>query len=89
MAYNEANNITPETIQKVIRDMIDQTPSEEMMKLQVSESPILYEIEDEDQDTETLIAELKVKMQKAAIKMKFEEAAIFRDQIAELEAVQK
>ena len=60
-----------------------------MMKLQVSESPILYEIEDEDQDTETLIAELKVKMQKAAIKMKFEEAAIFRDQIAELEAVQK
>ena len=89
MAYNEANNITPETIQKVIRDMIDQTPSEEMMKLQVSESPILYEIEDEDQDTETLIAELKVKMQKAAIKMKFEAAAIFRDQIAELEAVQK
>ena len=88
MAYNEANNITPVTIQKVIRDMIDQKPSEEAINLQVAESPKLHKTEYEDQDNETLIAELKVKMQKAAIEMKFEEAAIFRDQIVELEAEQ-
>ena len=83
MAYNEANNITPVTIQKVIRDMIDQKPSEEAINLQVAESPKLHKTEYEDQDNETLIAELKVKMQKAAIEMKFEEAAIFRDQVVE------
>ncbi len=88
MAYNEANNITPVTIQKVIRDMIDQKPSEEVANFQVAESPKLHKTEYEDQDNETLIAELKVKMQKAAIEMKFEEAAIFRDQIVELEAEQ-
>ena len=88
MAYNEANNITPVTIQKVIRDMIDQKPSEEAINLQVAESPKLHKTEYEDQDNETLIAELKVKMQKAAIEMKFEEAAIFRDQIVALEAEQ-
>ena len=88
VAYNEANNITPVTIQKVIRDMIDQTPSEEMVEFQVAELPAVYEAEDDNRDTETLIAELKVKMQKAAIEMKFEEAAIFRDQIAELEVEQ-
>ena len=88
MAYNEANNITPVTIQKVIRDMIAQKPSEEAVNFQVAESPKLHKTEYEDQDNETLIAELKVKMQKAAIEMKFEEAAIFRDQIVELEAKQ-
>ena len=88
MAYNEANNITPVTIQKVIRDMIAQKPSEEAVNFQVAESPKLHKTEYEDQDNETLIAELKVKMQKAAIEMKFEEAAIFRDQIVELEAEQ-
>ena len=88
MAYNEANNITPVTIQKVIRDMIDQKPSEEVVNFQVAESPKLHKAEYEDQDNETLIAELKVKMQKAAIEMKFEEAAIFRDQIVELETEQ-
>ena len=88
MAYNEANNITPVTIQKVIRDMIAQKPSEEAVNFQVAESPKLHKTEYEDQDNETLIAELKVKMQKAAIEMKFEEAASFRDQIVELEAEQ-
>ncbi|MCS5612592.1 MAG: excinuclease ABC subunit UvrB [Candidatus Poribacteria bacterium] len=88
MAYNEANNITPVTIQKVIRDMIAQKPSEEAVNFQVAESPKLHKAEYEDQDNETLIAELKVKMQKAAIEMKFEEAASFRDQIVELEAEQ-
>ena len=88
MAYNEANNITPVTIQKVIRDMIDQKPSEEVVNFRVAESPKLHKTEYEDQDNETLIAELKVKMQKAAIEMKFEEAAIFRDQIVELETEQ-
>ena len=88
MAYNEANNITPVTIQKVIRDMIAQKPSEEAVNFQVAESPKLHKTEYEDRDNETLIAELKVKMQKAAIEMKFEEAASFRDQIVELEAEQ-
>ena len=88
MTYNETNNITPVTIQKAIRDMIDQNAPEEVTNLQVSEPPTSYRTEPEEQDNETLIAELKVKMQKAAIEMKFEDAAIFRDQIIALEAKQ-
>jgi len=88
MTYNEANNITPVTIQKAIRDMIDQNAPEEVENLQVAEPPTPYKTESEEQDNETLIAELKVKMQKAAIEMKFEDAAIFRDQIIALEAKQ-
>ena len=81
-------NITPVTIQKAIRDMIDQNAPEEAKTLQVAEPPTSYKTEPEEQDNETLIAELKVKMQKAAIEMKFEDAAIFRDQIIALEAKQ-
>ena len=88
MTYNETNNITPVTIQKAIRDMIDQNAPEEAKTLQVAEPPTSYKTEPEEQDNETLIAELKVKMQKAAIEMKFEDAAIFRDQIIALEAKQ-
>lgn len=88
MTYNETNNITPVTIQKAIRDMIDQNAPEEAKNLQVAEPPTSYKTEPEEQDNETLIAELKVKMQKAAIEMKFEDAAIFRDQIIALEAKQ-
>ena len=88
MTYNETNNITPVTIQKAIRDMIDQNAPEEAKNLQVAEPPTPYKTESEEQDNETLIAELKVKMQKAAIEMKFEDAAIFRDQIIALEAKQ-
>ena len=88
MTYNEANNITPVTIQKAIRDMIDQNAPEEVENLQVAEPPTPYKTESEEQDNETLIAELKVKMQKAAIEMKFEDAAIFRDQIIALETKQ-
>ncbi|MBB13907.1 excinuclease ABC subunit B [Candidatus Poribacteria bacterium] len=88
MTYNETNNITPVTIQKAIRDMIDQNAPEEAKILQVAEPPTSYKTEPEEQDNETLIAELKVKMQKAAIEMKFEDAAIFRDQIIALEAKQ-
>ena len=88
MTYNETNNITPVTIQKAIRDMIDQNAPEEVENLQVAEPPTPYKTESEEQDNETLIAELKVKMQKAAIEVKFEDAAIFRDQIIALEAKQ-
>ena len=88
MTYNETNNITPVTIQKAIRNMIDQNTPEEVVNSRVADPPTPYRTESEEQDNEALIAELKVKMQKAAIEMKFEDAAIFRDQIIALEAKQ-
>ena len=57
-----------------------------MVNSQVADPPTPYRAESAEQDNEALIAELKVKMQKAAIEMKFEDAAIFRDQIIALEA---
>lgn len=74
MKYNEDNNITPMTINKSIRDVIEVTKAmDEGEKYTYSAKGV--------QDK---IKKLKTKMNKAAKDLNFEEAAKYRDMIEEL-----
>jgi excinuclease ABC subunit B len=82
-AYNEANNITPQTIIKAI----------DMSLVAVAESdyftvPLDLEPETEGaltpEERDSLIAELELKMRQAAKMFEFEKAAQFRDRIKAL-----
>ena len=74
MKYNEDNNITPMTIKKSIRDVIEVTKAmDEGEKYTYSAKGV--------QDK---IKKLKTKMNKAAKDLNFEEAAKYRDMIEEL-----
>ena len=74
--YNEKNNITPQTIRKDVRDTIRATIVEDIQ----SE----YDIKEEE-TIEELIEKLTEEMLKHAQNMEFEEAAVLRDKIKELE----
>lgn len=70
-AYNKEHNITPKTVKKDIRDVIE------------SMQPV--EEEHKNIDYEKIIAELNSQMFIAAERLEFEEAARLRDQIRRLE----
>lgn len=71
-AYNKEHNITPKTVKKDIRDVIE------------SMQPVVEE-EHKNIDYEKIIAELNSQMFIAAERLEFEEAARLRDQIRRLE----
>ena len=75
MQYNEEHNITPQTINKGIRDTIKATIIEEISTE--------YKIS-EDESVETIINRLTDEMLEHASKMEFEKAAELRDKIKEL-----
>jgi excinuclease ABC subunit B len=80
LEYNKLHNITPATIEKTIREMIESTvPKEEgeTAKVDTFMPP---------EDIERIIAELESEMREAASKLEFEKAAAIRDQIAEMKA---
>ncbi|MDD3765605.1 MAG: excinuclease ABC subunit UvrB [Eubacteriales bacterium] len=73
--YNQKHGITPKTIQKSIRDIIEAVKQE---KTEVKEISGVENISRE-------ISALKDEMQLAAIELRFEQAAQLRDRIRELE----
>ena len=80
MKYNEENGITPQTIQKAVRDLIAVTRevAEETAKL--SKDP---ESMDKD-ELAALIEKVEKQMRKAAADLNFESAAELRDELIEL-----
>ncbi len=81
LAYNKANNITPESVQKRIYDVIrGDEDSAEVEKL----APWEREIAQDDLKQE--IAQLEVEMWQASEALEFEKASAIRDRIRELEA---
>ena len=82
MAYNEAHGITPATIDKEIRDLIneldddDEKPTDSL-GVEISETT-------SEEEIQVLIADLTNQMQEAAANLEFEKAATLRDGIAEL-----
>lgn len=79
-AYNKANNITPTTIKKPVRDVIriSGTESKDLMKdAKDAESMSRAEMEKE-------VVRLEKKMKKAALELNFEEALQLRDRMLEL-----
>ena len=79
-AYNEAHGITPQTIQKSVRDLIaisKKVAAEELSMDKEAESMSRQELEKH-------IGEVQKKMKKAAAELNFEAAAEYRDKLIEL-----
>ncbi|MDA1164444.1 MAG: excinuclease ABC subunit UvrB [Planctomycetota bacterium] len=79
IAYNEANGITPETIQKAIRRGIEE---------EIAANNLVLEAGGVDQTqyvTQEFINELEAEMMKAAESLEFERAAQLRDRIMQLQ----
>ncbi|MEO1814790.1 MAG: excinuclease ABC subunit UvrB [Acetobacterium sp.] len=75
-AHNEAHNITPSSVKKDIRSIIEAT--------KVAEEPDTYHVGDEAVDIDVKIKELELEMMTAAEALEFERAAKLRDEIHHL-----
>lgn len=78
--YNEANNITPQTIKKAVRDTIS-------ISKQIAEEELRFEKDPESmsrREIEKLILAVEKQMRKAAAELDFESAAEYRDKLKEL-----
>jgi excinuclease ABC subunit B len=90
VAHNEANNITPRTIVKEIRDLT------ERIKLVAEDSPV-YSADAPNgaisqippDELARLIKDLEHQMKGAAKQLEFEKAALLRDQVVHLRRVQE
>ncbi|TCS95676.1 excinuclease ABC subunit UvrB [Hazenella coriacea] len=83
IAYNEKHGITPKTIQKKIRDVIEAT--------KVAEEPASYQVASKTKamtkkERQRLIEQMEKEMKTAAKELHFERAAELRDLIIELKA---
>lgn len=77
LAYNEEHHITPQTINKSVRDVIEATTM-------VAEKPAEYAVNIEEMDEKqraTYIKQLEKAMKEAAKALEFERAAQIRDEI--------
>ncbi len=77
--YNEEHNITPRSVVKEVRDVIDTSEHDPKGKKKKTERKKLTQSE-----RMSLIEELTKKMKQAAKELRFEEAAAYRDRIKEL-----
>ncbi|SFU91197.1 excinuclease ABC subunit UvrB [Alicyclobacillus macrosporangiidus] len=82
MAYNEAHGITPQTVQKAVRDVIEATKAAETKSDYVSVAERAKEMSAKER--RQLIAKLEAEMKAAAKELQFERAAELRDLIIEL-----
>ena len=82
LEYNKEHNITPATIEKQIKDMIEAVDEEESKEEEISEiaeHASVYEIKN-------IVDAMLEEMQEAAKNLEFERAAALRDQINELKS---
>ena len=78
--YNRRHNITPQTIQKSVRELIAVSKKVAAEEMNFSKDPESMS----RKELEKLIAEIQKKMQKAATELNFEAAAEYRDQMIRL-----
>lgn len=78
--YNEEHGITPQSIQKAVRDLISISKVIDKKELKFEKDPESMN----SQELEKLIKEVEKKMKKAAADLNFEEAAELRDRMAGL-----
>ena len=84
LAYNEAHNITPETIKKSIGDIISHVASGDQVTGEIEDGPQHMV----GHNLRAYIEELEKKMRAAAADLEFEEAGRLRDEIRTLEATE-
>lgn len=96
LAYNTEHGITPKTIQKNIRNLLEEfgiTPKEEKAKRKAkqkaksrTEAILDLELAADNRPLEAIIKDKEKKMKEAAKNLEFELAAILRDEVRELRA---
>ncbi|MBR4706961.1 MAG: excinuclease ABC subunit UvrB, partial [Pseudobutyrivibrio sp.] len=79
-AYNKEHGITPQTIQKSVRELISISKDIAKKEMQFKKDPE----EMNKQELEKLIEDIQKKMKKAAAELNFEAAAEYRDKMVEL-----
>ena len=79
--YNSKHDITPATIEKAVKDLIDRASAEEEEEEGRLEVDTTFMSQEE---ATQIIEELEQEMREAAENLEFEKAAAIRDQIAEL-----
>jgi len=77
--YNEENGITPQTIKKAVRDLIDTSAPKDKKSAEKAQKKKLSATE-----KAKLIEELSAEMRRCAAHLEFERAAYLRDRIKEL-----
>ncbi|MCR5798591.1 MAG: excinuclease ABC subunit UvrB [Lachnospiraceae bacterium] len=80
MKYNEENGITPQTIQKAVRDLISISKEIEQEQMRFEKDPESMS----EEELKKLIAKIEKQMRKAAAELDFETAAELRDRMVEL-----
>lgn len=80
MKYNEENGITPQTIQKAVRDLISISKEIEQDKFRFEKDPESMG----EEELKKLIDKIEKQMRKAAADLDFETAAELRDKMVEL-----
>ena len=78
--YNEEHGITPQTIQKSVRDLISISKKVAAEELRLEKDPESMS----RKELEKLIADVTKQMKKAAAELDFESAAQLRDKLFEL-----
>lgn len=83
-AYNERHGITPQTIRKKVRDVIEATKVAEQKSSYLAGKDDLGKLSKKDR--QSVIARLEAEMKEAAKNLQFERAAELRDALLELKA---
>ncbi len=86
VTYNEEHEITPKSIQKAIREIERVMPNSKQARYRAVERAAEDTID--YGNLEATIADLRKKMKAAAERMEFEEAAIYRDRLVQMERAQ-
>jgi excinuclease ABC, B subunit len=83
--YNEDNNITPQTIVKDVRDLIEigKKEDEKSKKKERPKDPLKQKMTEKER--QQAIDDLTAEMKQAAAKLQFEQAAFLRDKIKNLQ----
>lgn len=79
-AYNEEHGITPKTIQKSVRDLIEISKKVAAEEMEFDKDPESMS----RRELEKLIGDIQKKMKKAAAELNFEAAAEYRDKMVKL-----
>jgi excinuclease ABC subunit B len=97
LAYNKKHGITPQTIQKTIRNILEEFGITEKSKEQKiknkkhsrDQSILELDLKGDARPLKEIIKDKEVQMKEAAQKLEFELAAILRDELRELKLREK
>jgi len=87
MEYNKENGITPKTIEKNIKNILEQfgLDAKKLKTRRYGEKILELDLKGDARPLKEILKEKKEKMKEAAEKLEFELAAILRDEIVQLE----